>query len=184
MRHNFNSFFNPNADITKVNERHECKYNTATDKNSSKIDIYDEILKLKDEINIINNEIKLICNKNTETELRHCKSTLDNLKSFSEEIAELLKYYQVHRYYFAISNLEVIYTDLCINFRLITTSENLLNTRNTMTNRKLNTNVIEGFTSAKKLFKKFNFRDNILIENKLLSSSKIIEKSKEVYIYM
>ncbi|XP_043529744.1 uncharacterized protein LOC122539138 [Frieseomelitta varia] len=155
LRHNFNSFFNPKVNITKVNERHECKYNTVTDKNSTKIDICDEILKLKDEINIINNEIMLICNKNTETELRHCKSTLDNLKSFSEEIAELLK--------------------------LITTSENLLNTRNTMTNRKLNTNVIEGFTSAKKLFKKFNFRDNILIENKLPSSSKIIEKPKEHY---
>lgn len=111
MRHNFNSFFNPNTDITKVNECHECKYSAIIDKNSSKIDVCDEILKLKDEINIINNEIMLICNKNTETKLRHCKSTLDNLKSFSEEIAELLKYYQDHRYYFAISNLEkVIYT--------------------------------------------------------------------------
>lgn len=69
-----------------------------------------------------------------------------------------------------------------INFRLITTSENLLNTRN-MTNRKLTTNVIEGFTSAKKLFKKLNFR-NILIENKLPSPSKIIEKPKEVHIYV
>lgn len=66
-----------------------------------------------------------------------------------------------------------------INFRLIT-SENL----NATTNQKLSTNVIEGFTSAKKLFKKFNFRDNILIENKLPSSSKIIEKPKEVYEYV
>ncbi|KAK1126344.1 hypothetical protein K0M31_004971 [Melipona bicolor] len=97
----------------------------------------------------------LICNKNTETELKHCKSTLDNLKSFTEEIAEFLK--------------------------LITTSENVLNTRNTMTNRKLSMNMIEGFTSAKKLFKKFNFCDNILTENKLPSASKIIKKPKEHY---
>lgn len=69
-----------------------------------------------------------------------------------------------------------------INFRLITISKNVFDRRNTMTNQKLSTNMIEGFTSAKKLIKKFNFCDNILTENKLSSSSKIIEKPKEVYM--
>lgn len=52
-----------------------------------------KVLKLKNEIDITNKEIILIRNKSTETDLKYCESTLDDLKSFSEEILQLIRYY-------------------------------------------------------------------------------------------
>lgn len=65
-----------------------------------------------------------------------------------------------------------------INFRLIITSGK--NVYNTMINRKLSTSMMEEFTSARKLFQKSNFCGSALTEN-IVSPSKIIEESKEVY---
>ncbi|XP_033188305.1 uncharacterized protein LOC117233707 [Bombus vosnesenskii] len=152
LRHNFNSIFNQNSHITKVDELHKCKYNTVIGENLNKVDMCNKVLKLKNEIDITNKEIILIRNKNTETDLKYCESTLDDLKSFSEEILQLI--------------------------RLIITSGK--NVYNTMINRKLSTSMMEEFTSARKLFQKSNFCGSALTEN-IVSPSKIIEESKECH---
>lgn len=61
--------------------------------NLNKVDMCNKVLKLKNEIDITNKEIILIRNKNTETDLKYYESTLDDLKSFSEEILQLIRYY-------------------------------------------------------------------------------------------
>lgn len=89
--HNFNSIFNTNSDNIELNKLHECEYNIINE-NLKEINMYDIILKLKDEINIINNQINLICDKNIEKDLKNYKFILDNLKLFSKELLELIRY--------------------------------------------------------------------------------------------
>lgn len=89
--HNFNSIFNINSDNIELNKLHECEYNIINE-NLKEINMYDIILKLKDEINIINNQINLICDKNIEKDLKNYKFILDNLKLFSKELLELIRY--------------------------------------------------------------------------------------------
>lgn len=75
----------------ELNKFHECEYNIINE-NLKEINMYNIILKLKDEINIINNQINLICDKNIEKDLKNYKFILDNLKLFSKELLELIRY--------------------------------------------------------------------------------------------
>lgn len=91
--HKFNSIFNTNSNKTnmELNKFHECEYNIINE-NLKEINMYNIILKLKDEINIINNQINLICDKNIEKDVKNYKFILDNLKLFSKELLELIRY--------------------------------------------------------------------------------------------
>lgn len=75
----------------ELNKFHECEYNIINE-NLKEINMYNIILKLKDEINIINNQINLICDKNIEKDVKNYKFILDNLKLFSKELLELIRY--------------------------------------------------------------------------------------------
>lgn len=75
----------------ELNKFHECEYNIINE-NLKEINMYNITLKLKDEINIINNQINLICDKNIEKDLKNYKFILDNLKLFSKELLELIRY--------------------------------------------------------------------------------------------
>ncbi|XP_026670121.1 uncharacterized protein LOC108625871 [Ceratina calcarata] len=89
-RHNFNKLFNQYPDGTQIIEPHECKYNSVIDEGAGKTDIQ---LKLKQEIDIINNELILVRKNNVDVEddLKRCRVTLDNLVSFSEEALKLIR---------------------------------------------------------------------------------------------
>ncbi|XP_015436882.1 PREDICTED: uncharacterized protein LOC107192190 [Dufourea novaeangliae] len=128
LEHNFNVFFNQFSDINEVIKFHNCKYSTAAYDNKENIDKYKEsrVMELKNEINSLNNEITVIHNKNIEEDIKNATYVLNNLKSFSEEIIDLI--------------------------RLISTSENSQNICNISTYQESNAN--KGFMSAKKLFKK------------------------------
>lgn len=75
-------------------KNHKCKYSNILNKDAKETDIQKETLlaKLEDEIDVINNEITFICNRNTEQDIENCKFTLNNLKLFMEEILEVLRY--------------------------------------------------------------------------------------------
>ncbi|CAL7934326.1 unnamed protein product [Xylocopa violacea] len=159
FKHNFSPFFNYCPNITKVNEHHECRYNTIIDSDAGKSNTCKEnvLLKLKEEIETINNEITLIRSKNVEADLKQGQLSLSDLKSFSEEISELI--------------------------RLITDTKHQLNIRNTSLNQNPNTCIIEEFKNARKLFvNKSNFHNSILTEKKCTPrSTKIIQQPKEYY---
>ncbi|XP_076766721.1 uncharacterized protein LOC143433308 [Xylocopa sonorina] len=159
FKHNFTPFFNCYPNITKVNELHECEYTTIIDSDTGKSNTHKEnaLLKLKEEIKTLNNEITLIYSKNLEEDLKCCQLSLNDLKSFSEEISELI--------------------------RFINDTKHRLNTSNTPVNQKPNSCVIEGFKNARKLFvNKSNFHNYILTEKKCTPRpTKIIQGSKECY---
>lgn len=91
--HNFNSIFNTNSNVMKLNKFYECEYNITINENLKEINMYNNIVtKLKDEINIINNKINLICDKNIEKDLKNYKFILNNLKLFSKELLEVIRY--------------------------------------------------------------------------------------------
>lgn len=78
--------------LNKLNKFHECEYNIINE-NLKEINTYNNIIsKLKDEINIINNKINLICDKNIEKDLKNYKFILNNLKLFSKELLEVIRY--------------------------------------------------------------------------------------------
>ncbi|CAK9795112.1 hypothetical protein ANTQUA_LOCUS213 [Anthophora quadrimaculata] len=158
LQHNFKPFFNQYPGITEISKLHNCKYNITINKDIEVTNTCEGniVLKLKDEIDIINNQIISIRNNNVEEDLKCCKLTLDHLKSFSEEILKLI--------------------------RTINISENSLNVYDTSTKQKHNTCMVEGFMSATKLIKQPNFYSCGLTEKGFVSTSTtVIQGSKECY---
>ena len=99
----------------------------------------------------------LVRNKNIEENIRNATITLNDLRSLSEEILDIL--------------------------RSIGKSENSQNICNIPTHQEPNsTSTSVEFTSAKKLFKRPNIRACVVIGRKAATAAnKIIERPKEVY---
>ncbi|XP_076545020.1 uncharacterized protein LOC117601728 isoform X2 [Osmia lignaria lignaria] len=158
LEHNF-AFFNQYPDIMENDKNHKCKYSSILNKDVKETDIQKETIlaKLKYEIDVINNEITFICNKNTEQDIEKCKFTLNNFKLFTEEILEVL--------------------------RLINTSENLLNISNISAHKVPNKCMNKEFISAKKLFKKSIFHTGIFVGKKMTTiSNTVIERVPKIMV--
>ncbi|XP_076673614.1 uncharacterized protein LOC143371839 [Andrena cerasifolii] len=112
---------------------------------------------LKRDIDIIKNEMTLVRNKNIEENIRNATITLNDLRSLSEEILDIL--------------------------RSISTLENSQNICNIATHQEPNsTSTSKEFMSAKKLFKRPNTRACVAVGKKPTTTvNKIIERPKEVH---
>ncbi|XP_076238908.1 uncharacterized protein LOC143182050 [Calliopsis andreniformis] len=159
LEHNFSTFVDCYPNISETIKPHRCKYDTTTEHYIEDIDIDKKniLQDLENEIDTINNEIAIIRNNNVQQEIKNTTTCLDNLKSFSKEITDLI--------------------------RLIEASENSRNICNISTNQQLNNaNTTEGFVSARKLFKKSNFPSRAIYNKKLQPNlTKMIDNSKNVY---
>lgn len=140
------------------------------------------LTELEKEIDTINNEIALIRNESIEQDIKNATSTLDSLKSFSEEVLDLIRYYHDSNNVYLCFNITVLFVIMIatipINFRLITTSQNARSICSIPTNQQL-TN--RGFENARNLFKKSNISSRVTTENRITTKMKIIEKPKHGY---
>nr|XP_031848577.1 uncharacterized protein LOC116434013 isoform X2 [Nomia melanderi] len=127
LEHNFNVIFKQHPDIKDVVESHNCKYSITPYKYIENIKTYKEynVVELSNEIDNIKNQMTLICNKNIEQDITNAMCILNNLKSFSEDILNLI--------------------------RLINPLDNSQNICNTFAYER--SNVDKGFISAKKCLK-------------------------------
>lgn len=95
LEHNFNVFFNHYPNITEVVNSHNCKYHIGIHNYVENIDVHKAniLTQLKNEIDIVNNEITVIRKKDIKRDIQNATFILDNLRLFSEEILNLIRYY-------------------------------------------------------------------------------------------
>ncbi|XP_076628294.1 uncharacterized protein LOC143345255 [Colletes latitarsis] len=150
--HNFNDVFNYYPNMKETITSHDCKYNTAIYNFTKNIDVHKEIVlvELENEIDSINNEITSIRNQDILHDIKNATFILDNLKSFSEKILNLI--------------------------RLINTSKNSQNICNVPIHQ--HSRITGGFRNAKKFIKKSCFHSGVLIEKKVTSLNTITERPK------
>lgn len=157
LEHNF-VFFNQYPDIIESIKPHKCKYSNMFHEDVKRINVDKETMltNLKHEIDVVNNEIKFVSDKNTKQNIEDYKYTLNNLKLFAEEVIEVI--------------------------RLLNASENCMNMSNIPMRQLSNKCISKAFVNAKKLFKKPIFDIGISVGNKITTiSNTIIERPKVVY---
>lgn len=94
MGHNFNAFFDYYPAVMEVIKPHECKYDTAIQNPVDNIDVSKQniLAELKRDIDIVKNDMTLVRNKNIEENIKNATITLNDLRSLSEEILDILRY--------------------------------------------------------------------------------------------
>ncbi|XP_076287849.1 uncharacterized protein LOC143212693 [Lasioglossum baleicum] len=93
LEHNFNVIFKPYSNTKEIIECHNCKYSTVPYNYVKSINSIEEdkVTELKSEIDNINNERTSIHNEDIEEDIKNATYILDSLKSFSEEILNLIR---------------------------------------------------------------------------------------------
>ncbi|XP_054003904.1 uncharacterized protein LOC128889881 [Hylaeus anthracinus] len=125
LAHNFNNIFIHYPNVTMTLHPYNSK---------NKV-----LAELENEINIVRNEITHICKKDSEQDIKNAALVLKDLKSFSEEILDLIRLINTPKNSKNICNIPTCYQP-CIN---------------------------EGFMNARKMIKKTNVCSDVLIERKV-----------------